>query len=102
MECFVKFEHKWFKRISVKLTNEEKVVLEDFSSKNEENRKRIWQQIHSRSFCCADLEECYECESVYKKHFKENSELVSINVILPSKHGCLVYKINEEHKKINF
>jgi len=92
----------WFERIQSSFSAEETTALHDVRECNENNRRLIWDDFQNRSIKIASLEDASIAQEVYEKNRIENSELIAVNIILPSLHGSINCKIGNEYKNIRF
>lgn len=100
--CLCLIDDKWVERLYPKFSEEEKKILEDCSSSNDEKRTKVIKDFNERGSRPASLEDVKLAQEVYDKNKVIGAELIIANIILPSLHGSINCKVNNDYRLIRF
>ena len=100
--CLCLIDDKWIERLSPKFSKEEKKILDDCSSSNDEKRTKVIKDYNIRGSQPASLEDIKIAQEVYDKNKVVGSELIIANIILPGLHGSINCKVGKDYKVVRF
>lgn len=92
----------WIERINPNITDIERAILEDTTGTSTESKLVLINNIKARSVKVSEPEDAAIAQSIYDQQKIENTQLISVDISLPSGHGIINYKVNNEHKQIRF
>jgi hypothetical protein len=101
-KCLCLIDDKWVERLSPKFSKEEKKILDDCTSSNDEKRSKVIKDYNIRGSQPASLEDIKIAQEVYDKNKVAGSELIIANIILPGLHGSINCKVGNDYKVIRF
>ena len=95
-------DNVWIERINPNITNEERVILEDKTMSPSDSKKALIENIKARSFKLAEQNDAIVAQNIYDEYKVDDATLISVDISLPSGHGIINCRINNEHKQIRF
>jgi hypothetical protein len=101
-KCLCLINDKWVERLYPKFSEEEKKVLENCTSSNDEKRTKVIKDFNERGSEPASLEDIKIAQEVYDKNKVVGSELIIANIILPGLHGSINCKVGNDYKVVRF
>lgn len=101
-KCLFLVNDKWVERLYPKFSEEEKQILENCTASNDEKRREVFRNFNERGSKMADAGDAAIAQEVYDKNKIMGSELIAVNIIIPSLHGSINCKVGQQYKVIRF
>ena len=100
MKNIIKFNSNWFERIKVKISNDEKRIIEN--GKKDDQIHEIWENFRKNSFRLASEDDIIISQKICDIYLPFDCELICCSVMLPSGRGFIIYKQGNINKHIRF
>lgn len=92
----------WVEKVDPNLTDEEKVALENKTNPPSEDYLALVESVKARCSKNADQADAEAAQAIYDEHKIANSQLIAVDISLPSGKGIINCRVDGEHKQIRF
>lgn len=92
----------WKQRITISLTNEEKLLRQNFEESKKQDKKALALKIKNNSLTNASANDSVSAQTIYDSNKIAGATLISVEIFLPNGNGIINCKVNKEHRQIRF